>query len=166
MSACLPGEVTRQHRPHHLLLYPHDQRPKVERTGREPAVRVVKLDLDERAHGRAAARTSTVVQEGLTLLAGEGRVLVREDEADGGEEVGFARAVATDEEVEAGTTRRGGRVSVGLKRARRGSDWSMRLVQPDVFCMGDIQGALARAWDPWKDARQASLLLLAPPSRP
>ena len=42
------------------------------------------------------------MQERLALLARERGVGIREDEADGREEVGFARAVAADEEVESG----------------------------------------------------------------
>lgn len=53
------------------------------------------------------------MQQRLALLAREGRVGVRENEADRAEEVGLAGAVAADEEVEAGAGREEG------ERARR-----------------------------------------------
>lgn len=61
--------------------------PRARHTGREPPIGVVKLNLDERAHRRAAAGAPTVVQERLPLLALQARVLVREHEPDRGEEV-------------------------------------------------------------------------------
>lgn len=48
------------------------------------------------------------MQERLALLARERRVGIRQDEPDRREEVGLARAVASDEEVEAGSVGAGG----------------------------------------------------------
>lgn len=73
-----------------------------ELTRREPAVRVVKLDLDKGTHGRSSSCSTAVVQERLSLLAGQGRIGIGEDESDRREEVGFAGAVATDQEIESG----------------------------------------------------------------
>lgn len=58
------------------------------------------------------------MQQRLPLLARKRRVGVRKDESDRAEEVGFAGAVAADEEVEAGAGEGKGRRRVVGRRGR------------------------------------------------
>jgi hypothetical protein len=66
------------------------------------------------------------VQERLTLLPRERGVGIREDEADGTEEVGFARPVAAYEEVETGTGEEESRVEVEGAGACQCDPWGAR----------------------------------------
>ena len=83
------------------------------RTHRQAAISVVEDDLDV---GRDDPGPRALVQQCLSLLGPEVRVLVGQDELDRVEEVGFSRPVSTDDDVVSGVERLDDRLlAVGLE---------------------------------------------------